>query len=778
MNECHVWDFRLTHRCRQFGRLATFIGAIAWLALPEASAQEIAPPVQARSADKASDQTGLAALVEVKLPLGSGAEAPLKQTLTRARDKLVAAARQRGDGRRPILVLRFIPDGGAEGAGSQFETVLSLARFLSSQEMSDVKTVAWIPRTIRGHGVLAVIACEEIVAGVDAEFGAAGVDEPKDAGVSRVVVEAYREIADGKRTVPVAIAVGMIDPAVEIVQVESEEGLRFLLRDEVDEFRDENEVISEETLSPAGSLASFTGRQGRQFGFVKYLADDKAAVAKALSVPADSLEVDQSLHADWQPVMITIRGEITPDAVGQLSTLLGHNLESGANWIGVRIDSVGGDLSASLELANQIASLDSNSVRTVAYVPVEAKGGAALIALACDQLVMHPAATIGIGPNLAELGRQDNRDLPPPKPPGPAFQVLDEAAADLNVDIAAAKASIRDSLAAKTDRGWGLLAATIDPNVEVFQYRNKQTGDQRWMSVDEARQLRDGVNWAQGAPLHGQDEIFALNGTEALQADIAYQTVDSFDQLERLYGISDVELVEPNWAMKLVHSLASPALATFLLMLGMVGLYIELKTPGVGVGGVVAAIAFLLFFWSKSLEGTATSLEIVMFVGGVILMLIEIFVVPGVGVLGLAGGMMVIFSLVLASQTFSFPRSAAQMDEMRQSITIVAGAGLGVIGLAIALRSYLPKAPVFNRLVLEPPPPEERVTLSHREAMADYSHLIGVVGEAATDLRPGGRALVGGQLIDVIADGMPIDRGTSVVVVEVHATRVLVRESV
>ena len=82
--------------------------------------------------------------------------------------------------------------------------------------------------------------------------------------------------------------------------------------------------------------------------------------------------------------------------------------------------------------------------------------------------------------------------------------------------------------------------------------------------------------------------------------------------------------VEPNWAMKLVHALASPGLATFLLMLGLVGMYIEMKTPGVGVGGVVAALAFLLFFWSKSLEGTATSLEIIMFVGGIVLMLIEI----------------------------------------------------------------------------------------------------------------------------------------------------------
>nr|MBA3482301.1 hypothetical protein [Pirellulales bacterium] len=84
-------------------------------------------------------------------------------------------------------------------------------------------------------------------------------------------------------------------------------------------------------------------------------------------------------------------------------------------------------------------------------------------------------------------------------------------------------------------------------------------------------------------------------------------------------------------------------------------------------------------------------------------------------------------------------------------------------------------APLFNRLVLEPPPPEERITLSHREALADYTHLIGVAGEAVTDLRPAGRALVSGQIIDVIAEGVPLDRGTAIVVVAAHAHRVLVR---
>ena len=738
---------------------------------PAGDANAAAPPTDEKS--------GLAALVEVKLPLGSGGEAPLKQTLLRARDRLIAEARLRGDGRRPILVLHFVPDGSVESAGSQFETVLSLARFLESREMSDVKTVAWIPRTIRGHGVLAAIACEEIVMAADAELGDASADEPADQAVSRTVVEAYREIADAKRTIPVALAVGMIDPAAEIVQVESEEGIRFLFRDEVEAFRAENEVINERTLVPVGSVARFTGREGRQFGFVKYLAAAKPDVAKALSTSVESLQVNQSLLADWNSVMITVRGEITPAAVSQLSTLLNDNVARGANWIGVRVDSIGGDLGACITLANQLAELDPNAVRTVAYVPVEAKGGAALIALACDQLVMAPDATVGIGPNLAEIGREDNRNLPPQPRRRRGFkpQRDEEDPAAVRAAVDSAEVSLQSSLAAKTDRSWSLLAAMIDPKIELFKYRNNESGEARWMSAEEAGALQDAAKWAQGASLRAGNEPLLLRGTQALEAGIAFQTVDSFDQLERLYGLGQVAFVEPNWAMKLIHALASPGLATFLLMLGLVGMYIEMKTPGVGVGGVVAALAFLLFFWSKSLEGTATSLEIVMFVGGLVLMLIEIFVVPGVGVFGLTGGLMVIFSLVLASQTFTFPRSGAEMDEMRRSMSIVVGAGVGVIGLAVALRRFLPKAPIFNRLVLEPPPPEERITLSHREALADYSHLVGVTGEAMTDLRPGGRALIGGQLIDVIAEGIPLDRGTAVTVVEAHANRVLVREA-
>jgi membrane-bound serine protease (ClpP class) len=164
-----------------------------------------------------------------------------------------------------------------------------------------------------------------------------------------------------------------------------------------------------------------------------------------------------------------------------------------------------------------------------------------------------------------------------------------------------------------------------------------------------------------------------------------------------------------------------------------------------------------------------------MFVCGIVLLLLEVFVAPGVGIFGLTGGLMVLFSLVLASQTFVVPHTEAEFEQVTESMGLVVAAGVGMIVLALALRRFLPKAPIFNRLVLEPPAPEERITLSHREATADFSHLVGREGEAITDLLPAGKALIDEELIDVIAQGEPIDRGQAVVVVSAHANRVVVR---
>jgi membrane-bound serine protease (ClpP class) len=287
----------------------------------------------------------------------------------------------------------------------------------------------------------------------------------------------------------------------------------------------------------------------------------------------------------------------------------------------------------------------------------------------------------------------------------------------------------------------------------------------------------DPKDWRRGAKLTaGDHQPLRLAAKQAADLGVAAQVVDNFDDFKQLYGFeSDPRVAEPNWALELIEALSSPALTVVLLVLGFVGIYVELHAPGTGIGGFVSAVAFLLFFWSKFLHGTAGWLEVLLFVGGICCVLVEILVLPGMGIFGLGGGVMVLASLIFASQTFILPQTASQLAELRDSMSVVAAATTCVVVAAFALRSYLPKSPVLRPLMLNPPEGDEREDIEYREAMADFSHLVGRRGTAATHLMPAGKAEFDGKLVDVIAEGLPIDRGQAVVVVKTLSNRVVVR---
>ncbi len=243
------------------------------------------------------------ALVRVHLPLTGNADQVLEATISRVRDRLLDEASRTKDARRPLLVLQLDPHlqsvGGnlGGGAGSQFERVLSLARFLCSREMAGIKTIAFVPQSIRGHSTLLALACEELVMAPDVTLGEAGVDEPLEGTIGQTVIGAYREIATARRTMPVALALGMIDASAEVLQLETEQGTEFVLRSERAEI--EREVLDEQVLVSAGSLASYDGREGRQFGFVKFLAANREGLARALNVPAAAIREEDTLTGEW-----------------------------------------------------------------------------------------------------------------------------------------------------------------------------------------------------------------------------------------------------------------------------------------------------------------------------------------------------------------------------------------------------------------------------------------------------------------------------------------------
>lgn len=206
-----------------------------------------------------------------------------------------------------------------------------------------------------------------------------------------------------------------------------------------------------------------------------------------------------------------------------------------------------------------------------------------------------------------------------------------------------------------------------------------------------------------------------------------------------------------------------------LMMMG--GLYFELQSPGFGFPGIIALVGAAVFFGPHYMLGLAESWEIILFVIGLILLGLEIFVFPGFGIAGISGLILVVGSLgisLIGNVGFSFPTGAA----IGQATTTLAATLVLLVILMFSLARYLPRTERFNRLVLQPD------LGSGMGFTSAESHLefIGMKGTALTPLRPAGTAEIGDQRIDVMTSGEYIEVGKTIEVFQVNGAVVRVRE--
>ncbi|MGW8257417.1 MAG: NfeD family protein [Thermoguttaceae bacterium] len=468
----------------------------------------------------------------------------------------------------------------------------------------------------------------------------------------------------------------------------------------------------------------------------------------SLDLPPLGIEDDPSLEKPWKAVRIDLKGPISGKSVRQAQKLIENQISlCDVNFVCLWIDSPGGSPADSGILADYLLSLDPSRVRTVAYIPKQARADSALIALACDQIIMHPDAVIGgLGPV--------------------------EISAD---ELALIREMIRDRLAPRKGRSWSLPTALFDGKLDV--YRCTRPGEIEYFSPQELAEQPNPGQWEKGAKITTRRAPLKLDGTQAEQMGLIRRVVNNFGELSDYYGLeNDPALVEPGWADTLVEALRSPAVAILLFLLGAAGLYFEFHMPGLGIGAFVAVVCFVLFFWSFFLDGASGWLVSMLFLCGVGCLLLEIFVIPGFGIFGLGGGIMLVLSLVLASQLLVIPHGEAQIAEMKRSLLMLGGAAIGLFVLALLARAWLPRGSLLSGMVLAPPAEDESKRISHHELLVDLHNLVGNQGVTTTPLMPGGKARFGDSLVDVIADGEMIERGRQVEVVEVHGNRVLVRE--
>lgn len=576
----------------------------------------------------------------------------------------------------------------------------------------------------------------------DAKLGAAGKDESR---IDVTMMSAYRDMAERRRTIPAAVVLGMLDRDLSVTKVQLVDGgVRYVLPDELARLRAEAKVVKEETVIPEGDLGTFTGRQLRlEYGFASYLAANRKELAEALEIPPDSLR-DKAATASWRALRINIRGRISSRTAREaIQTIREAQKKKKVNLVCFSIESPGGEPAAALQLVNFLTSLDPSQVRTVAYVGHEARSLAAVVALACDEVYAAEEAQLG-GPGDPSLAADDLEDI---------------------------RTAVQDAARAK-QRDWSLPMGLLDSRLAVYRFQREGTNEERYFCEQERGERRNPDQWNRQG-----NELELDAGVTGLQAR-QYRLIDGHaDNLKTVLGKFNIDeeiaVAERNPVVSAIERLAAqPWFGRTLLFIAFFALISEASAPGIGAPGFVSVLCFLLFFWCQFLNGTAGWLELLLFAGGVICIGLEIFVIPGFGIFGIGGTLMVLTSIVLASQTFIVPHNSYQLEQVPGSLFTVVFAAGGVLAGLWFMRRILPETPILRRLIL-PPPPDEEVQ-DELESIVDWRYLEGKRGVTTTQLTPSGKARFGDDVVNVISDGVVIARGTPITVTRVQGNRVLV----
>lgn len=466
-----------------------------------------------------------------------------------------------------------------------------------------------------------------------------------------------------------------------------------------------------------------------------------------------------------RPIVIHIEGPITGLTEAFFRRAIDRARKIRADLIIMEIDSPGGELEASLFMAHTLRDIDF--ARTVAFVPKEAISGGAIIALGCDEIWPSEFGQIGdAGPIMFGADLQ--------------FRHAPEKIRSYLVQ------QVRQLAEAK-NRPPALAEAMVDMNTTVYRVVRTSDGSDWYLNDAELAALADPKAFEKKEPvLEARPETFlTVGGARAVELKLAKGLAKNRKELlDALASVEPLEEQRPHWVDRTVYILNSPIVTALLLVIGLVALYFEFSMPGLGIGGITSITCFGIFFWSHFLGGTAGWLEVMIFLIGCILLLTEVFVLPGFGVAGFSGISMIIIALTMALQDFGMPQDTLQWQHTTRSLILVLTAFTCVILAVFTLVRYAKVVPALRGLTLDLPAPADVTPVSTLlsqdsaagEAATAHLPVVGDRGVAESVLRPAGKARFNERVVDVMSEGDFIDPNTEVVVVKRQAQVVVVRK--
>ncbi|MEQ9404440.1 MAG: NfeD family protein [Cyclobacteriaceae bacterium] len=388
-----------------------------------------------------------------------------------------------------------------------------------------------------------------------------------------------------------------------------------------------------------------------------------------------------------------------------------------ADYVILELDTYGGALNDADDIRTRILDFD---IPVYAFINKDAASAGALISIACDSIYMAGGSSIG----AATVVGQDGAAAP------------DKYQSYMR--------SIMRSTAEAKGRNPKMAEAMVDEDIDL-----------------------DSISM--------EGKVLTLSVSEAIKFGFCEAKVSNIDEIMKRSGVSeyDIETFELGASEKIIALFLNPFVSGILILIIVGGIYFELQTPGVGFPILASIVAIILYFVPNYLNGLAENWEIAVFVIGIILIALEVFVIPGFGVAGVLGLAAVLGSLVLVmlnNDMFDFSFVAG--DQIVISVAVVSAGLLGALILMFVGGTTLAESRFFKRVALQ----EIQSADQGYTSKPIPESMMGKKGKTYTVLRPSGKIEIEGVIYDAFTRGNYIGEGIEVEVISEEGTSLKVRE--
>lgn len=446
-------------------------------------------------------------------------------------------------------------------------------------------------------------------------------------------------------------------------------------------------------------------------------------------VEADTTSVDTSMD-QTKVVKLKINQKIGPSAFRKTKSAFELVNKENADYLLLHLNTYGGRVSEADSIKTRLLK---SPVPVYTFIDPNAASAGALISIATNKIYMSPSATMGAATVVNKKGKK-----------------MPEKYQSYMRGTMRATAEARDR----------------DPDIAEAM-------------VDESIKL-EGIS--------PKGELVTFTRQEAIEHGYCDGKATSVKEVLKQEELNEAQVIktQTSWIDLIINFLINPAVSSVLILGIFGGLYFELQSPGLGFPLGIAVVSAILYFTPLYLEALAANWEIAVFILGVILIAVELFVIPGLGIAGISGLILMVFSLVLTLiQNDFFDFTFTRSDEVLKALlTVASSIILLIIGIFTFGKSML-NSHLFQRLVLQdtladPNQSDSKELNDENQQQSGTQHnqssnKIGTTAEAYTQLAPSGKVMIGDEIYEGVSEGAFIEKGQQVRVVKESGNRLVVR---